>query len=149
MLISQKCQYALRAVFELARTYGESLVKISEIAEAQAIPARFLEVILGELKQAGFVESRRGPDGGYRLVRRPDRLSVEEVIRFIEGPIAPVHCVRDDSDERCPLRGGCVFMSMWRKVQKAMTDIYRNTTFQDLLDEDASSQVEFVPMYSI
>ena len=149
MLISQKCQYALRAVFELAKRYGEKPVKIAEIAEAQAIPARFLEVILGELKQAGFVESRRGAEGGYRLIRQPDRLTVEEVIRFVEGPIGPVHCVRDDSDNRCPLRGSCVFMSMWRKVQQAMTDIYRGTTFQDLLDEDARGHEEFIPMYSI
>ena len=149
MLISQKCQYALRGVFELSRQYGDRLVKIADIAEAQAIPPRFLEVILGELKQAGFVESRRGAEGGYRLVRPPESLTVEEIIRYIEGPIGPVHCVRDDSDDRCPLRGSCVFMSMWRRVQEAMTDIYRNTTFQDLLNEDARSRAEFVPMYNI
>jgi Rrf2 family protein len=149
MLISQKCQYALRGVFELARRHGDKPVKIAEIAEAQAIPPRFLEVILGELKQAGFVESRRGADGGYRLIRPPESLSVEEVIRFIEGPIGPVHCVRNDSDDRCPLRGSCVFMSMWRRVQDAMTDIYRNTSFQDLLNEDARARAEFVPMYTI
>ena len=149
MLISQKCQYALRGVFELAKHYGQKPVKIAEIAEAQAIPARFLEVILGELKQAGFVESRRGAEGGYRLIRPPEGLSVEEVIRFIEGPIGPVHCVKDESDDRCPLRGSCVFISMWRRVQDAMTDIYRNTTFQDLLNDDARSREEFIPMYSI
>ncbi len=149
MLISQKCQYALRGVFELARQYGDKPVKIAEIAEAQAIPARFLEVILGELKQAGFVESRRGAEGGYRLIRAPESLSVEEVIRFIEGPIGPVQCVKDESDDRCPLRGSCVFMSMWRKVQQATTEVYRNTTFQDLVNEDARRHAEFVPMYSI
>ena len=105
MLISQKCQYALRAVFELAGNYGEGPIKMGQIAEAQAIPPRFLEVILGELKQAGFVESRRGAEGGYRLIRSPESLSVEEVIQFIEGPIGPVHCVRDDSDDRCPNHG--------------------------------------------
>jgi len=149
MLISQKCQYALRGVFELAKRYGDKPVKIGDIAEVQAIPPRFLEVILGELKQAGFVESRRGAEGGYRLIRPPESLTVEEVIRFIEGPIGPVQCLKDDSDARCPLRGSCVFMGMWRKVQEAMSEIYRNTTFQDLVDEEARSRAEFVPMYTI
>jgi Rrf2 family protein len=149
MLISQKCQYGLRAVFELAKRYGQGPVKIGEIAEAQAIPPRFLEVILGELKQAGFVESRRGAEGGYRLIRSPERLSVEEVLRFIEGPIGPVHCVRDDADASCPLRGACVFMPMWRRVQEAMTQVYRSTTFQDLVEEELRAQEGFVPMYSI
>jgi Rrf2 family protein len=115
----------------------------------QAIPPRFLEVILGELKQAGFLESRRGAEGGYRLIRAPESLTVEEVIRFIEGPIGPVHCVKDESDERCPLRGSCAFMSMWREVQQAMTGIYRTTTFQRLVDEDARRHDEFVLTYSI
>jgi Rrf2 family cysteine metabolism transcriptional repressor len=150
MLISQKCQYAVRAVFELGKHYGQSPVKIAAVAQAQAVPPRFLEVILAELKQAGFVESRRGAEGGYWLVRTPSGLSVEEVIRFVEGPIGPVACVLTDDEGNCPLRGECVFLSMWRKVQKATADIYRNTTFQDLLDdEDARRRGPYVPMYSI
>ncbi len=69
MLVSQKSQYALRAVFELARRNGGLPVKIADIAEAQAIPQRFLEVIMNQLKQGGFVESRRGKRGGYLLAR--------------------------------------------------------------------------------
>jgi Rrf2 family cysteine metabolism transcriptional repressor len=149
MLISQKCQYALRAVFELAKRFGKQPVKIGDIAEAQAIPPRFLEVILSQLKQAGFVESRRGAEGGYLLVRAPGQLSVGEVIRFVEGPIGPVGCLKDDSDESCPLRGSCVFMSMWKRVQSAMAEVYDETSFQDLLDEDARRHGQYVPMYAI
>lgn len=149
MLVSQKCQYALRAVFDLARHHGAKPVKIAEIAEAQAIPPRFLEVILGQLKQSGIVDSRRGAEGGYFLVRDPSELTVGQVIRFIEGPIGPVACVSGESDERCPLQGGCVFMSMWRKAQKALADVYDRTTFQDLADEHGRMHEEYLPLYAI
>jgi len=76
MLVSQKAQYALRAVFELARRHGKGWVKISDIADTQAIPIRFLEVILGQMKQAGFVVSRRGTEGGYMLAVAPGELTV-------------------------------------------------------------------------
>lgn len=148
MLVSQKCQYALRAVFELAKQYGGDPVKIAQIAEAQAIPPRFLEVILSQLKQAGFVESRRGTEGGYLLIRPPDSLNVGEVIRFVQGPVGPVGCVTS-GEGQCPLRGSCVFMPMWKKVQKAMTDVYDKTTLQDLVDEDKQTCREYVPFYVI
>jgi Rrf2 family protein len=148
-MVSQKCQYALRAIFELAKHYGEGPVTIAEIAEAEAIPARFLEVILGQLKQGGFVESRRGKDGGYLLSRRPPGLTVGEVIRFIEGPIGPVECVAGDPAERCPLHGDCVFLSMWEQVSQAVGEIYDSTTFEDLVQEDRRRSGRYVPSYSI
>jgi Rrf2 family protein len=87
MLITQKCQYALRAVFALARREGRGPTKIAEIAREQAIPVRFLEVILGQLKQGGFVDSRRGADGGYFIVRSPREIAVGDIVRFIDGPL--------------------------------------------------------------
>jgi Rrf2 family protein len=86
MPISQKTQYAVRAVFELAKRQGRGATKISEIAEAQAIPQRFLENILNHLKGGGFVESVRGKEGGYLLVRPAKELTVGQVLRFVEGP---------------------------------------------------------------
>ncbi len=90
MSVSQKCQYALRAVFELASRHGDAPTSIREIAQAQAIPPKFLELILVQLRKAGFVESRRGAHGGYFLAVGPAALTVGEIIRFIDGPIAPV-----------------------------------------------------------
>ena len=80
MLISQKSRYALRAILELAKRKSSGHTKIAEVARAQIIPPRFLEVILGQLKQGGFVESRRGSDGGYVLVRSPAGLTVSNVV---------------------------------------------------------------------
>jgi len=149
MLVSQKCQYALRAVFELARQNGHGPIPIARIAQTQAIPARFLEVILGELKQGGFVESRRGARGGYVLARPASELSVGEVMRFVQGPIGPVDCVEAPSQERCPLYGGCVFLAMWERARSAMAEVYDSTTFAELVDEDARTGREHVPRYSI
>jgi Rrf2 family cysteine metabolism transcriptional repressor len=148
--VSQKCQYALRAVFELARHYGQGPVRISAIAEAQAIPPRFLEVILSQLKQGRFVESRRGKDGGYLLTRQPRQLTVGQVVRFVEGPIGPVGCVDGEgADQGCPLHGSCVFMALWERAQKAVAQVYDSTTFQDLLQEEARMQAKFAPSYVI
>jgi Rrf2 family protein len=136
MNVSQKCQYALRALFELSARPRHSPVRSSEIAEAQAIPPRFLELILGELKQGGFVESRRGARGGYLLLGQPDRITVGEVIRFVDGPFAPVKCVKETEQADCPLYGGCAFIGMWSRARDAVNHVFDNTTFQDLIDED-------------
>ena len=134
-MVSQKCQYAIRATFELAKRQGQGPVKISEIAEAQAIPLRFLEVILNQLRQGGFVQSRRGVEGGYYLIRKAEDLTVGDIIRFIEGPTGPVACLSDKSETKCSLHGNCVFILMWKRVAQAESDIYNQTSFQDLLND--------------
>lgn len=138
MFISQKCQYALRAIFELAKFYGLGPVKIAEIAKMEAIPQRFLEVILSQLKQGGFVDSQRGNEGGYFLIRSPGELTVGEVIQFVQGPLGPVDCVMSDSkvnNKRCSLYNNCVFLPMWERIRSAVLDVYEHTTFQNLIDQ--------------
>jgi len=133
--ISQKCQYALRAVLELARRHGSKPTSIREIAEAQRIPPKFLASILGQLRQGGFVLSRRGVRGGYTLVEEPAALAAGKVIRFIDGPLAPVRCVGDQgSVADCPLHGDCALLDMWARARDAVSAVYDGTTFQDLLD---------------
>ena len=150
MLVTQKCQYALRALFELARTNGQGPVKMARIAAAQAIPPRFLEVILSQLKRGEFVRSRRGNEGGYELIRAPNEITVGEVIRFIEGPFGPVECMNGEASSRkCVLSGDCVFLPMWTKVQGAVSDIYDGTSFQDFVDEDRRGTKHRVSRYAI
>ena len=149
MSVSQKCQYALRAMLELAKRPGRRPTKISEIAEAQAIPAKFLELILGALKQGGFVESRRGRDGGYLLVGRPADVVVGEVMRFVDGPVAPVKCIVNKQDVDCPLHGRCAFVGMWSDARDAVARIYDGTTFQDLVDTEAIARKQYVSSYCI
>lgn len=149
MSLSQKCQYALRAIFELSGRREEGPVSISEIAEAQAIPPRFLEQILGQLKQAKYVESHRGVQGGYVLAVSPRGLSVGEVIRFFEGPLSPVKCITGQKGRVCPLRGDCAFMGLWERATKAVEEVYDTTTFQDLIDEQEAASVGRVANWCI
>lgn len=133
MSISQKCYYAIRAVFELAQAPAGRAVKIGEIAERQNIPVKFLETILNGLKGGGFVESRRGAEGGYLLARPAHRLSLGDVIRFVEGPLHPVKCV--EGRRGCGQSASdCVFSPVWSAAEKALADVYDGVTFQDLVD---------------
>ena len=118
-LISLKCQYALRAVFELAKRKGEGPVKIGKIAEVQTIPHRFLESILNQLRQSGIVESRRGKDGGYFLARDDGELTVGEVIRIVQGSPAVVDRALGRKDQHNALNGDCVFSPLWERHSAA------------------------------
>jgi Rrf2 family cysteine metabolism transcriptional repressor len=136
MQVTQKSLYALRAVFELAKYRKQGPKKIADIASAQAIPQRFLESILSQLKQAGFVESCRGNDGGYVLIRPPKELTVGQVMEFIQGPVGPTACLINKSRvNECSLRKDCIFMGMWKKIHDAILDVYNNTTFYDLMKQ--------------
>ena len=131
MAISQKCQYALRAIFELALQQDKGPCKIGAIADAQGIPSRFLENILNSLKSGGFVSSARGKDGGYYLEREANSITVGEVIRFVQGPLGPVECSMGKDDE---FSDDCVFRPLWEKARRALEDVYDGTTIQDLVD---------------
>lgn len=144
--VSKKCSYALRAIFELALRDTTEPVRIQDIALAQAIPQRFLEVILAELKHGGFVESRRGNDGGYILVRSARDLTVGEVINFLQGGARYDAGTGRTSFE---LIGDYVFSVMWKKVTDAVSDIYNNTTFADLVEEELAKRKTYVPDYAI
>ena len=132
----KKNQYALRAIFELAKHQGQGPKKISEIAEVQAIPLRFLEVILSQLKGSGLVDSKRGFYGGYYLTRSPDKISVGDVLRFLNKPSVSEHCPACVSKSNCPFSGNCAFAPMWNQVNAAIFDIYDGTSIQDLLDNE-------------
>jgi Rrf2 family protein len=149
MQLSQKCQYAIRAVFELSKSYGHGPVKIADIAEAQAIPARFLELILGELKQGGFTESRRGKRGGYLLAAPPQNIAVGDIIRFVEGPLGPVECEPGAEHQDCPLHSNCVFMPLWNEAREAVEEVYNKTSFRDLLERERQMRDDYVPSYTI
>jgi Rrf2 family protein len=137
----RKNQYALRAVFELAKRQGRGPTKTSHIADAQAIPARFLEVILNKLKHSGLIDAKRGFTGGYFLTRSPDQITVGDIMSFMQGPAPSVDCAACLSKVNCPSgRRGCAFSSMWNRVNRAIMQVYDETTIQDLLDNDRRLQ---------
>jgi Rrf2 family protein len=136
MLIKQKTQYALRALFELAKRKGQGPTKIYDIAQAQAIPIRFLEVIMNQLKHNGLVISKRGYCGGYTLVDPPEQITVGHVFRSMENPLDPIQCKACESKKNCPFNGKCAFRAMWEKAHDAVLSVYDQTTLQDLLNKD-------------
>jgi len=138
MKVSQKCQYALRAVLELALRYRAGPANVATIAVSQGIPEGFLSVILVQLKNGGYVKSRRGMRGGYELAPSPDALTVGQIVRFIDGPIDPVECVNFGPTDCCPSDRHCVFLPFWKDVRDAVANIYDTTTLQDLIERASS-----------
>jgi Rrf2 family transcriptional regulator, cysteine metabolism repressor len=139
MQISYKCDYALKAILDLSEHYDKGVVTIHEVAKRIDAPVKFLEQVLLELKRGGFVESRRGINGGYALARPPEKIPIGEVVRFIEGPINPIACVAKDY-AGCPHKKGCVFLPLWNAVEKATSEIIDRTTFEDLVKQLDSHQ---------
>lgn len=149
MSVSSKCYYAIRAIYALAERGGDQPMKIAEVAEREMIPIRFLEVILNQLKGGGFVQSRRGAEGGYRLARPPETITVGEVMRYVDGPIAPVDCVSHSRPKECEFHGECHFFGFWGRVRQAMSNVVDRTTFADLLRENAERKRAFVNDWTI
>jgi Rrf2 family protein len=144
--VPKKCKYALRAVFELALREGAGPVKIQDIALAQAIPVRFLEVILAELKHGGFVESKRGSNGGYMLARSSYELTVGQVISFFQGQ-SRKSAQTDGFSWK--FRGDYVFSKLWKEVSIAISDIYSTATFGDMVQEELAQSQSYVANYAI
>lgn len=154
MKLSVRGEYALRALLFLARDFQEddSVVRIQEISKQQNIPKRFLEQILNDLKSAHIVESKRGVAGGYRLRRSPEKITLAEIIRHIEGPLAPVSCVSEKFYEKCscPDESRCAIRSIMKEVRDSIVKILETTTLADLaerarkLEQEPLNQIDFV-----
>jgi Rrf2 family protein len=144
MKLSLRGEYALRALIVLGVSYHEPVVRIQTISKLQNIPKRFLEQILNELKSAGIVESRRGVAGGYRLRLPPDKITLAEVIRYIEGPLAPVSCVSERYYERCscPDENNCGIRSVMKEVRDAIVKILESVTLAQVCERVRKLQGE-------
>jgi Rrf2 family protein len=149
MTVSAKCYYALRAIYALAEHRGPGPMKANEIAERQYIPIKFLEAILSQLKGGGFVNSRRGAEGGYLLAKPPEDLTIGQVIRFIDGPVAPVDCVSQSRPKQCEYPGHCPFFGFWGRVRQAIADVVDQTTFADLIKENRELASPYVADWTI
>ena len=140
MRISVKGEYALQALFDLATHDSGDPIRIADIAGRQKIPQKFLELILASLKQGGFVESRRGAEGGYLLARLPAAITVGEVLRFVEG---------SEGRSRGRRRADTPFTEMWRNVDEVISGIIDHTNFAELARDWAERQSHYVPNWEI
>lgn len=149
MSLSQKCQYAVRALLELAKREGQAPMRSGEIAAKQAIPPRFLENILNELKTAGLVEARRGVQGGFRLAVKPEQLTVGRVIRLIDGSLDPVRCTKDNTHQDCALSSHCSLLQLWQEAKTAVESVYDRANFAELAQRELEMDRQHSAEYSI
>jgi len=136
--VSKRGEYALRALidFGLAAALGRPLLQVSELASKEDLPVKFLEQILMQLKAAGYLESRRGKRGGYLLSRPPENICIGQVIRLIDGPLAPIACVSQTAYERCscPDEEHCGLRMLMLDVRNAITNILDRYTLADVVE---------------
>jgi Rrf2 family protein len=137
--ISQKCQYALRAMFELALHYpSDKVIVLSEIAIAQDIPVRFLELIIAKLRKEGYVRSQRGQSGGYVIAKQPSQITVGDIFRVMEGPEAEINFVKKPPEDVEP-NDMFIFRSLWEEARSAISQVFDTKTLQDLVDKKENS----------
>ncbi|MHC4325265.1 MAG: RrF2 family transcriptional regulator [Planctomycetota bacterium] len=148
MKLSMKCQYALKALFELAWRNTGRPVKTHSIAAAQGISPRFAEIILNDLKHGGFVDSRRGKEGGYILARDTGDLTVRDVIDYIQGPISLVPDATKANGEQ-PFWGNEAFKELWQEVNNAVSEVCGNKTFAELVEYERAKRDKSAVNYSI
>jgi Rrf2 family protein len=149
MSVSSKCYYAIRAIYALSEYGSSEPMKIAQIAEKEQIPIRFLEVILSQLKGGGFVQSRRGAEGGYLLGRPADQITIGQVMRYVDGPIAPVDCVSQSRPKVCEFHGECHFFGFWGRVREAISSVVDRTTFADLVKENRERGRPYIGEWTI
>ena len=139
--LSNKGIYGIKALYELARNYDGPPVNIREISNRHGLPVPFLEQVLHQLKNEGLVTSKRGIHGGYLLARQPDEITLGDVIRALEGPIALCEClIREKDDDDIPDKArGCITSDIYRRIGEKVSDVFDSFTLQELLEEDQLS----------
>jgi Rrf2 family protein len=142
-MISKKTKYALKALLYLARKYNQGPVLISALARDERIPKKFLELILLTLKNNGVLQSRKGKGGGYFLGKLPREISVGNVIRILDGPLAPVPCVSETAYAKCQEcvdERTCGIRPVMKDVRDAIANILDKTSLGDMLEREEKAQ---------
>jgi Rrf2 family protein len=145
MKLSTRGDYAVRALLELATEETADCLPLGNLAERTGIPRKYLEQILMRLRDARLVGARRGAHGGYRLARPAEEITVGEVIRTMDGPLAPSLCASQTAHQPCPAyrcasEEACVMRALWLDVREAIAGILDNTTFGDLADRERAQR---------
>lgn len=137
-MISTKGRYSIRVLIDIAENSDGRYVPLRDIAERQDISKKYLEIIGKELVNGGFVTAASGRSGGYKLSRRPEEYRISDIIRHMEGSLAPVACLREDS-EPCPRAAGCLTLPMWKEFYDHTLSFFDNKTLADLMCTQAAA----------
>lgn len=144
MKLSTKTRYGLRALFDMAYHAGTLPVQIKDISRRQEISPRYLEQIFQELKKAGLLTSRRGPQGGYALARPPEAITVGDVVHATEGIVSLVDCGKEHKTrgKQCPLDSRCVTQTVWTEASQQLENYFASLTLKDLCSRAAAMGME-------
>ena len=135
MRMSTKSTYGLRAMVTIARKFDKGATSVMDIAKKEGLSVAYLEQLMNRLRREGLLKSVRGPKGGYMLSKKPDEITVRDVVRTLEGDISPVYCITSESKLKniCSREKGCVTKPVWAKLARAMNDCLKSVTLEDLL----------------
>jgi Rrf2 family protein len=149
MRVSSKAHYGLRMMTEFAKAYGEGPVSLAEVSKKEHLPLAYLEQLAAHLRRGGLVDSTRGVRGGYQLTRSPASISVLDVVRVVEGEVAPVECVAHDYvPGTCVREDDCASQSLWRRLKQSVDAVLSQTTLDELV-ADHSLTDTFAPPPSL
>ena len=133
MRLSTQSRYGVRAIFDIAYHSGGLETQVKSISRRQGISPRYIEQIFQKLKKGGVIRSKRGPTGGYFLNKKPEEITVAEIIRITEGNIDPVLCVsKKDSSKPCEKSGECVTQIIWNEAGNRLKEYFESVTIRDL-----------------
>lgn len=135
MRISSRGHYGLKAMLDLAQNFGEKPIPLKRVAQRQNVSEHYLEQLIAMLKKAALVKSVRGAQGGYLLAREPSQLTVGDVFRAMEGPVAPLYCVSEEDPGECDEFDYCITRSVWARVRDSIVAVIDSTTLEDLCRE--------------
>lgn len=149
MKLSTRGRYGLRAMIDMAQSDEVGPIATRLIAERQGISERYLEQLMVPLKRAGLVKSVRGSQGGYLLGKKPQDITAGDIVRILEGPIAPVECVSETNPEACSRADYCVTRVVWTKVRDSIAEVLDSYTLADLAHESKKAPIKDAFVYKI
>jgi Rrf2 family protein len=148
MKLTTKSRYGVRGVFDIAYHAAGRPAQIKNISERQRVSPRYLELIFLKLKAAGIIGSKRGPKGGYFLLKEPKDITIYDIVASAEGPIELVFCVSDNADgehcdaPRCEMQDRCAASPIWKEIGERIADVFNRTTIADLCKRAEASGIE-------
>lgn len=140
MKFSQKSEYGVRLMVDLARHFGQGPVSLAEVARDESLSQTFLEQVIMPLRKAGLVQSYQGVRGGYELSRPPSQIHMGEVLRVLEGSLAPMFCISELPDrDTCAFEDHCGTRLLWTRVQEGINAALDSTTLDELVEADSTA----------
>ena len=135
MKLSTRGRYGLKAMFQLSLHYGEGPISLKQIADSQNLSENYLEQLFSTLRKEKLIDSVRGAQGGYMLAREPQEITVGQILRSLEGNMAPSDCVVDD-EHGCDREDRCVTKLVWHKIKDSIDEVIDSITLQDMVNDE-------------